>query len=376
MPLVMLNTGIIVPSSTPPPSGHNWNPGWYANTVSFGNAGQSARLAEIAEVRAGPSVVLGWQGMFYPAEFESTLGTYTFANLKACYNAITGYVSGTGTGAVYSSPRRLWIQLFTERAQATVHPSDLVPAYIFASPGTYGTGPDGNGGWYTQTGGLPSMAEDNAATLARMQAMRAAIAACVFDDGYTPANSPWVEVFWPFGETAQYNPSDSSSVNIAMFEAIIANAASLFPTTNVAIPNNFMQSTGDANTIGAYLAAQKVCASGPDIFSGSPTEGQAYYVANNVALIVPYIGCIESTEMGDISYSPMSALLTQANLYDATHCAVDMVTWTPGGHSDSNWVGTATGLTQWLTAPATFGGVLYFMTQNSLANSSKPSGYA
>lgn len=365
-------------STLPGPSGAiKSNYGHYAQSASFDN--QSAKNAEIALVRACPAQILGLMLFYFWKQFEdATQGSYNFNILDGDYNALTGW-----DGTTHVAPKRLAMYIGTEFRAGTA--AQIIPSYILNNPGTYGNSPTGGqGGWWTNPNGGVSIAHWRTSVGNRLQALYPALAAHVLPDGFTVNTSPYIEWIAPYGETAELAPTDPTFSNAAWVTEIKAIATAChapFSRTEIAMMNNYAGSTADANSIQQFFLTTLSAGSGPDIFGGSTanlTWGQTSHIGGyggtDMRGKVSYIASVQSTEQGDVSYFTNADIFNQANnVLKANRIAWTIISWTPGGRTASNFLGTATSITQWKTNPAGFGGVLYFITQNPITNITYPS---
>lgn len=389
----------VTPTALTGGSSKKWNPGHFLQTVAYVSASNNNAAAianEIAVLRSGPSQVIGYMCYLYWSALEpTTLGVYSFTALDSIYQQVTGYQSGSLGGAIYSSPKRLMIQIDHEYAFGT-DPTAALPTYILANS-TYGASPVAGKYGYWVNGGASAAAWWRTAVRDRIIALGQAVAAHVLPDGYTVDTSPYVEAYMPLHETAAganaSDPTYTATNQINAYSAIDSAMKASWPHTIVADMINYSDSTATANTLVHNAAAQLVSGYDGDVFgltsgtgiSGSAftglTWGQSAYIgAQGGADLrgkVPYIASIQSTELGDLIYYTPQDLFNQLDqTLHATHAAWDFVLWNTahGGHA-GNWWGTATSQAQWNTNPAGFGGVLYTITQNPLTHTSYPANY-
>lgn len=393
-----------------------WHPGQYMLSsvgTQIGNSNLSTKRTEQGIVRAGPSQVLGWEGIYYWPVFENaTQGSYDFSVLDTDYTAITGYASG----ASHASPRRMSIEIWQDyyfSNSGTV----VTPAYILQSS-TYGASPFGEYGFWTASGdGSPTGGQVVAiwrpAVMNRFIALIQALAAHVLPDGYTVDNSPYIESVQFPAETADL-PSGSTdstysdSIYSTELQALDQAARAAFPHTNVVMRNNFFGNQIPTSQFELTLPSYAIASGGPDIFGYSSgqnvcngicglTWGQAAYIglqpsSNGTAWIsggsnligtVPYIGTIQNTEMiaEDGGYYTPADLFKQANTtLNATHVAWQYVSGMPlsgyySGDVTANWFGDAGNQASWNAGGDTVGGVLTTIVANTLSNTACPSSY-
>jgi hypothetical protein len=370
--------------------GIKWHPGQYMGSsvltnVPNANSNNGYRQGtEIPSLRSGPSVVLGETCYYFWTVFENTTaGAYNFSAIDSDYVALTGYVSGTATSAVYNAPRRMNIY-FVQTDYFSTNPSyrGTVPAYMLNSS-AYGASPvSGQYGWWTTTGasGVGSgsgIAFWRPAVMARLQALMTAMANHVLPDGYTVDTSPYIEWIKPYLETSD-PPANSGTVSgtaadatfttnsyLTQLEALNSTMNSVFPHTNYATPANFTAGNpyGDGSEDVALiqsLPAVRSGVGGPDVLGWSAGQnpgcpggicginfGQGAYiglvppagganpfttswVTNNGTLsgvneigVIPFIATIQGSEIqggsGEVSF-PAAVLFQQANAtLHATH---------------------------------------------------------
>ena len=405
-----------------------WHPGQYMSSgvyTELGNVDESSnpagpeKASEISLVRSGPSQVLGWEGYYFWRSMENAEDTYDMSSagsgLDADYAAITGYTSGSGSSAVYSSPRRMGIYiLHTDYFNA--NPSArAVPNYLLDNA-TYGPiGPDGTYyGYWTTTGsggtGTGSVvAFWRPVVEARYVALLSGLAKHVLPDGYTVDTSPyveWVKLFLESADSPELTTDSSYNVTeyLAQLEALNLAAASAFPHTNVVCTINWLDDPNDIVTLSDSLATHRSGSGGPDIAGYSSgqnfndnggiaglTWGQMAYIgllppsSGNTWVtggtdkrgVVPYLGTIQNTETvynGSHNYTPAD-LFEQANAtLKATHVAWQNVSGQTGSLAAANWLGTASSLATW--SASTSGGVLAEVVNSTLATTACPSSYA
>jgi hypothetical protein len=242
-----------------------WHPGFYmgssvlTNAPNVGGNNSYRQSTEIPALRSGPSQVLGETCYYFWTNFENTTaGVYSFSAIDSDYVALTGYVSGSTTSAVYSAPRRMNIYFVqTDYFSANPTTRGTVPSYMLASS-SYGPGPGGGSGYgyWTTTGasglgGGSTIAYWRPAVIARLQALMTAMANHVLPDGYTVDTSPYIEWVKPYLETSDppansntvygsaADPTFSTNGFMTQLQAINTTMASVFPHTNYAAPANF-----------------------------------------------------------------------------------------------------------------------------------------
>jgi hypothetical protein len=425
-PSVCVN-GKCVPTPVAPATGAGikWHPGQYMLSSVYtqaGNGNLSTKQTEQAIVRAGPSVVLGWEGVYFWPVFENaTAGAYDFSVLDADYTAITGYTSGSGASAVYSSPRRMSIELWHDyyfSGTGTV----VTPTYMLNNS-TYGASPtSGSYGFWTANGysgaGTGQVtAIWRPAVMNRFIALVQALAAHRLPDGYTVDTSPYIESVQFPSETADlpsYGINDSTysdSTYITELQALATAAAAAYPHTNVVMRNNYLENATPTYSLELSLPSARNASGGPDIFGyssgqnvtstgcglGGVTWGQAAYIGlkpgsgsgnwvsggTNLIGTVPYIGTIQNTEMVaeyGCYYTPAD-LFRQANTtLHATHLAWQYDAGFPQSGQNAedvtaNWFGNAGNQSAWNSGKDTAGGVLTTIYNNTLTNTSCPSSY-
>ena len=405
---------------------------------SVGNPNSAGKASEIAFMHTNPSIIKGYEAYYFWSLFEpTTLGVYNFNQLDTDYVGVTGWVSGTptacgGSGATYTDPRHLGIYML-QTNYFDNDPTGFLPTYI-TSNSTYGpVGPDGvHYGYWTDTGqggfGTGSTAAlYRASVMARYTAMLQHMASHVLPDGCTVDGSPYVEWVKEFLETASLQPQNAGTTNSGsaadstfsasgqqtQIAALNAAMAAAFPHTTYGTPANFTGDTGNEDvTLLLSMPATRTAETGPDVFgltSGANvpfglTFGQAAYiglvppasgnpfttnwVTNNGTIsgvdqrgIIPVLATIQCTEMVatcGVHYTSQD-LFNQANM--TLHAP--MLAWTyifagqySGATTDAIWLGTASSMTQWLTAPGTWGGVLDTIWNNAITYTSCPSSYS
>lgn len=372
-------------ASTQPVAGgavKKWNPGHYAQSTSFDN--QSGKNSEINLIRAGPPQVLGLWLYYYITQFEnSTAGQYSWTVLDNDYVNLTGWNGSTYTPPSGGGPtKHLSLYINTEANSGRL--TNMVPSYILNNPSTYGSSPTaGQGGWWTNPNGGVTFAHWRPSVSSRLMAFYQALGAHVLPDGFSVDTSPYIEWVSPYGESAELAPADpswSASAWLTELKLIMSTCRTAFPHTNIAMTNNFSSSQSDTNAIEQLLPSNVCAASGPDVFPNSPTWGQASYLGGSGGIDlrgkVAYIASVQSTEQGDGSYFSAPTIFAYANsTLQSSHMAWAIISWTPGGHVDSNYLGSASSLAQWNTNPAGFGGVLRTITTNPLTHTAYPTSY-
>lgn len=345
---------------------------------------------------------MGIQYTYYWNVFEnSSLGVYNFSVLDTDYVNITGYVSGSGSSAIYNSPRRLGIYIL-DSDFFNSNPTSILPTYITSNPGTYGAGFDGvhGGYWVTNGSGGAGTAACGAlwrsSVMTRVIALLTALGSHVLPDGNTVDASPYVEAVW-FPEQTSEQPDSGTDPTFSLANyntqmlALGAGAATALPHTQFSIANNFGGSQSNTQTINANLVTNRTAASGPDVFtsaSGGFTWGQfawqgygwngsSWVAGTGTNLIgqIPYLAQVQATELGDVvSQLPSDTF----NVADASLQA-SQIWWTvvqgnSTGYVPGNWYGS-----QWASPgswnASTSGGVLATIVNSSLTNTARPSSY-
>jgi len=393
--------------------GIKWHPGHYGATANYtrpGNPTAGNKQSEINMVRSAPGSVLGILESYYWRVFEnSTAGNYDFSVLDTDYTNITGYVSGSGSGAKYNAPRRLIINTYLSDYFNADPSQAAVPDYILNSS-TYGpVGPDGSHNGYSVSSGMGSGACGSqgacgaiaaiyrASVMNRAIALMQALAAHTLPDGYTVDTSPYVEAVIPILETATtvpvgVNDSTWSDANtIAQLGRLEAAMNTAFPHTNIAIPSNWMSTNGNAGVVVQNLLPSRAGESGPDTFGYSSgqgsgggltalTPGQLSYIGGmggtDMRGLLPEIANVQNTELiGEYGhyYAPCDILQQGAQTLHATHMTWQIVTGMPGSGMSSqdvtaNWYGSAGSQSSWNGGGDTAGGVLTTIVNNTYCN--------
>jgi len=396
--------------------------------TSLGNSQASAKAAEIALVRAGPSQCAFWVGVYYWRALNNTAGVIgsspTTSGLDADYAAITGYVSGTGSGAVYNHPRRMGIWVLNSSWWSADPTSLAVPDWVVTNS-TYGpVGPDGvHDGYFTTvgSGGYGTGAVNalwRASGLSAYQSFLLALANHVLPDGFTVDTSPYIEFVnvlgesndTPFTTASAYGTAADSTYTTTGYRNNIASmtayAAKVFPHTNVSFPLTYLDDMSDVPTLLATFPGRRVALAAGDTFGATtgqnvPTSGNglngftwgqaAYYglqpppsgtapwVAGGTSYkgIIPYIGVAANTELVASygAYYTPTDIFTQANDLGMTHLSYQYVQGQAGSAATANWLGNASSLSVWLTAPGTWSGTLDTIYNNNLSQTACPTAY-
>jgi hypothetical protein len=430
------STNATTATAPPPSSKIKWNPGYYLSSWQYttlgnlNNSGQAAgpqKAADATLVHQGPSFVLGkedyyfWRALWNSGTFD---GSTAGGGFDQDYVNAVGYVSGTagvGAGPVYNTPQKRWgiyllhTDFFNPNPQARCVPDALL------NDSNAGAGASGSlRGWWTCTGQTGSAGGSEFAwwrsyEMGKYIQFIQQMAAHVLPDGYTVANSPYIEWIKLLLETddvpanssgAINDPSYSDSGAIAQYEQLITAAVAAFPNTNVVIPFNFLQTASSAVSLAQYLPGARCATGGPDVFGASTgqnipngggqagyTWGQALHVGllppagnafttpwvgggTDYRLMIPEMATIQGTEFvtGNVSLYTPTDLLNQCNNLKATHVAFQNA---PAGSTPTAalWLGRASSISQWLSAPGTWGGVLDAMYATALTNSAYPTSY-
>lgn len=410
-------------------TGIKWNPGHYMESLIFTELGNLAngsnagpqKAAEIAVVRAGPAAILGWEGNYYLRAMFNNGSTFDGSN-AGCgfdqdYVAATGYVSGTTTSAIYNSPRRVCAYIY-HTDFFDPNPADRCVPDAWLNSATFGPiGPDGvHYGYWTTTGehgaGTGSVAAYWRSAISTPYGnLFAAFGSHVLPDGYTVDTSPYIEWVKIMLETADgpegaTDSSYSAANELAALEALNVAARAGLPHTNVGCTLNYLEA-GDTDllALAAHCLANKVAFSGPDVFGltsgntvtgafGGLTNGQGAYaglkpgpgdstpwVSGGIDYRgqVPFLATVQGTELGYLATYTGLDIFNQCNTtLHATHVAWSYITPASAGGvvpTGNQWLGSASTIAQWMTAPGTWGGLLDMIVANPLTHTPYPSAY-
>lgn len=251
-----------------------FNPGNYmvSNSRTFAsNANQSQRNTEIDLVKAS-STVKGYMPYYQWPFFEpTTLGVYTWTNFDSDYRRLTYNSDGTRTGKMFV------FELMMDAINSLTG-SNIVPAYIFSNPGTYGTGLNSGGGT-ANGGGNGVVALWRTAVMDRIVALIQAISNHVMPSGLTFNNDPYCEgvISWELtSQTAAIGSSDANMTNItAQVQRWGTAAVATLPNTLVALECNYFGSPAQTLAMMQWMQANRLGFGGPDIWGATMVRNQA-----------------------------------------------------------------------------------------------------
>lgn len=254
-----------------------FNPGHYmvSNSRTFSSNGNlSQRNIEIDLVKAAGPNVLGYMPYYQWGVFEPTsLGVYTWAILDADYTRLTGiaHPGDTPTG------KHLCIELMMDVINSLTG-SNIVPAYVFNNPGTYGSGLNSGGGT-ANGGGNGVVALWRTAVMDRVIALVQAILNHVMPSGLKFNDDPWCEgiISWELtSQTAAIGSSDASMASLTTQIKRWAQAAVAAATkTLVSLECNYFGSPAETLAMMQFIQANRLGAGGPDIWGATCMRNQA-----------------------------------------------------------------------------------------------------
>lgn len=199
-----------------------WHPGHYlmSNTTIRSSGGQTSEVnSEISVVNAASSNVRGYAFSITWAQLESSQGVYTFSQIDNVLSQL-----GTGKKAI--------IQVAITYGSSDQ--TETIPSYILSNPGTYGSSPSGQGGYWTSfSGGEVQAAIWRSSVASRLAALYTAL-------GNKYDSSAQVEAITagPYDETAlNGNIDGGSDFSFSGYESgwvTVYNAGiSALPHTNI-----------------------------------------------------------------------------------------------------------------------------------------------
>lgn len=258
-------------------TGLKWNPGYYFGSQNPTYADDRKLTQQVSEqnmvLSSGPNV-LGWNGYYYPACFQTVLGSFSFTQILRDLNRLRSM----------AVPKRLILTILPQFYGSASYAS-VVPASVYNSS-SFGPSPvAGTYGWWTIHGGAGmTLAFWRPAVMDWVISLFQALGAAVNSStGLTVDADPYVE-FTSFGELGAAPDAGDATYSpdalIAQYKRLIDAINVAWPTTIHACQNNHASTPARAQDLTNYCYAHRTALGGPDTYvpgqkSQPLTYGQA-----------------------------------------------------------------------------------------------------